>query len=667
MLTRDFTDMIVDRKSGIKLSALLSDLSYNPKLFGCALDGVTDDSVALQAFFDNPVVQGRVKFPSNAQLLLNSPVYINKDNLEVDFNYCQIKWGNANNLGADNATNRNLGVFNLKKSNETVIGTPTNCVPKIVNNYGSNGTVHSGKYYAKVTLPSAPIGVTAGDWIRVAMTVSGGQSITSLTPYFNVVAKCVKVSGNDIYFDYYNPFIFDGATYAFSRVYKLTPRHNVKIKNANFYDINTWDYKIDDSSTIPADTLQRCVSFLYVEGAVDCEFENIYGYNTTNPVISLQMTSYCNVKHLEVDRPAITCPGRGYGVQVGASTKITIEHIRGNYARHCVDFDNASYSNVKYVNGRYMYATSFMTHGEYDHDIEFERCDGSASLNAGISFGAATKNMTFRKCYINEFEVGYSPDLKFYESEVTILPTVENATYPDYWNRAEFHDCKVSMVGGNWKAISRTGDDSRTFLKFFNCEVSFLNWDTTGATLRPSFLNFDDVLFDNCDTKDSDNLLNSTANQIIIQGVKTFTVIGGKLKSVYFTIFGSTTDAYIDIEGTEFPGYNVPSGQIFNIIDYSYNSNKQLIKLNRLKVVYSGVGTLRIIRAGGTVNNNKNQKFVCNNGYFKSMTANLLSFFPPTSSGVVTNNTYMAGNVFANTQKEGFATTDFPNNMWVTE
>jgi hypothetical protein len=86
-----------------------------------------------------------------------------------------------------------------------------------------------------------------------------------------------------------------------------------------------------------------------------------------------------------------------------------------------------------------------------------------------------------------------------------------------------------------------------------------------------------------------------------------------------------------------------------------------------MKVVYSGVGTLRVIRTGGTVNNNKNQKFVCNNGYFKSITANLLSFFVPTSSGVVTNNTYMSGNVFVNTNKEGFTTTDFPNNMWVTE
>jgi hypothetical protein len=653
-----------DRLTDIDSS--LAEIAYNPRNFNCKLDGVTDDSAALQALFDNPVVQGKVKFPPNAQILLNTPVYINKDNLEIDFNHCQIKWGNANNLGSD-AQNRLLGVFNLSKAAETVIGTPTSCVPKIVNNDGSNGTVHSGRYYAKVTMPSAPTGVSVGDWIRVAMTVSGTQVASALIPYFNVVAKCVKINGNDIYFDYFNPFNFNGATYSFARVYKITPRHNVKIKNVNFYDINTWDYKIDDDSTIPVDTLQRTISLIYASGCVDCEFENIYANNTTNPVISLQMSAYCKVNNLEVDRPAITSPGRGYGIQVGASTQIEIDGVHGNYARHCVDFDNCSFVDVKHVNGRYMYATSFMTHGEYDHDITFERCEGSASFNAGISFGAATKNMTFRNCFINEFEVGYSPDLKFYESEVTILPTVESSTYPDYWNRAEFHDCKVSMVGGNWKAINRTGDDTRTFLKFFNCEVSYLNWDTSGATLRPSFLNFDDVLFDTCEIKDADNITNSTANQIVIQGVKNFTVIGGKLRSVYFVIYGSTTDAYLDLDGTECVGYNVPSGQTYSIIDYSYNSNKQLIKLNRMKVVYSGVGTLRVIRTGGTVNNNKNQKFVCNNGYFKSITANLLSFFVPTSSGVVTNNTYMSGNVFVNTNKEGFTTTDFPNNMWVTE
>jgi hypothetical protein len=637
----------------------LSELAYNPKLFNCKLDGITDDTTALQSFFDNPIVQGHVKFPSNSKLLVTRPIYINKDNLEVDFNGCEIYWNNSVNLGVD-AQNRILGVFNLSKVSETPVGTPTNFVPMIVNNDNGIGTVHAGRYYSKVTLPSAPSGFAVGDWIRVAFTVSGTQVASTLTPYFNVLAKCVQISGNDVYFDYFNPFNFNGATYSFTRIYKIVPRKNVKLKNAKFYDINTWDYKIDDDSVIPTDTLQRTISFVYASCCVDCEFENIYGNNTTNPIIGLQTSAYCDIENIEADRPAITSPGRGYAVQVGSSTKINVDGVRGNYARHCIDFDGCSFSSVRNINGRYMYATSFMTHGCYDHDILFEDCEGSCSLEAGISFGSATMNMTFRRCYINEFTHGYSPNLKFYDCTVITTPTLENSTYPEYWVRAEFHNSKVSLIGGDsgYKAILKTGDPiTKSYLKFFNCEVELLDYSRNGVTTFPSFLNFDDVIFRDCDIKTPSNITNSTATQVIINGVKNITVLGGKLRATYFTLYGSTNDLFLDFDGTELLSYNVPSGNIFAFVDVSYNANRQFVKLSRLRCVYSGTGTLRIVRCGGTANNTRNQKFTCMNSYFKSVNANMITFYIPNSSGSATNNTMMIGNIMANIQIEGYATT----------
>jgi hypothetical protein len=675
-IKRKPTDMIADRATGKKLSDKLGEIdtalvvsAYNPKLFGCKLDGVTDDTTALQAFFDNETVQGKVRFPSKSKLLVSRPIYINKDNLEIDFNGCEIYWNNSVVLGAD-ATNRVLGVFNLNKVSETPVGTPISFVPMIVNNDNGIGTVHAGRYYSKVTIPSVPSGFAVGDWMRVALTVSGTQVASALTPYFNVLAKCVKISGNDVYFDYFNPFSFDGATYSFARIYKVVPRKNVKLINAKFYDVNTWDYKIDDDSVIPADTLQRTISFVYAQECVDCEFKNIYGNNTTNPVISLQMSAYCDVENIEVDRPAITSPGRGYGVQVGASTKINVDGVRGNYARHCIDFDGCSYSAARNINGRYMYATSFMTHGCYDHDILFEDCEGSCSIEAGISFGSATMNMTFRRCYINEFTPSYSPNLKFYDCTVLLVPTLENTSYPQYWVRAEFHNSKISLIGGDsgYKAILKTGDPiTKSYLKFFNCEVELLAYSRTGTATFPSFLNFDDVIFRDCDIKTPSNITNSTATQVTVNGVKNLTVMGGKLRATYFVLVGNANDLYLDFDGTELLNYNVPSGNTFAFVDVSYNGNRQFIKFSRLRCVYSGAGTLRIVRCGGTTNNTRNQKFTCMNGYFKSVTANLVTFYIPNSSGSATNNTIMMGNVMANTQIEGYATTVFPDNIWFTE
>jgi hypothetical protein len=315
-----------------------------------------------------------------------------------------------------------------------------------------------------------------------------------------------------------------------------------------------------------------------------------------------------------------------------------------------------------------MYATSFMTHGCYDHDILFEDCEGSCSLEAGISFGSATMNMTFRRCYINEFTHGYSPNLKFYDSTVVIIPTIENATYPQYWVRAEFHNSKVSLLGGGYKAIVKTGDTvTKSYLKFFNCDVDFISYNQDGTNGFPSFLNFDDVIFRECDVRTPSNVTNSTATQVAITGLKNLTILSGKLRSTYFVLNGSTTDLFLDFDGTELLNYNVPSGSTFALVDFSYNSNRQFVKLSRMRCVYSGAGTLRIIRCGGTANNNRNQKFTCMNSYFKSVTANLVTFYIPQSSGVATNNTILMGNIMANTQIEGFATTVFPDNIWFTE
>jgi hypothetical protein len=154
---------------------------------------------------------------------------------------------------------------------------------------------------------------------------------------------------------------------------------------------------------------------------------------------------------------------------------------------------------------------------------------------------------------------------------------------------------------------------------------------------------------------------------VAITGLKNLTILSGKLRSTYFVLNGSTTDLFLDFDGTELLNYNVPSGSTFALVDFSYNSNRQFVKLSRMRCVYSGAGTLRIIRCGGTANNNRNQKFTCMNSYFKSVTANLVTFYIPQSSGVATNNTILMGNIMANTQIEGFATTVFPDNIWFTE
>jgi hypothetical protein len=82
-LTRAFTDMIIDRKSGHKLNEQLSELSINVKNYGAKGDGTTDDTTSIQsAITNNPTKT--IYFPDGDYLISSTLTVSNKDSEAVN-------------------------------------------------------------------------------------------------------------------------------------------------------------------------------------------------------------------------------------------------------------------------------------------------------------------------------------------------------------------------------------------------------------------------------------------------------------------------------------------------------------------------------------------------------------------------------------------------------
>jgi hypothetical protein len=413
---------------------------------------------------------------------------------------------------------------------------------------------------------------------------------------------------------------------------------------------------------VPLDVQQRCICLVYAECAVNFKCENLYGYNTTNPMVVYGMSSYCSAKNIELDRPSITVPGHGYAVKTWGGYNIHFENIIGTFGRHCVDFSGAYYSSAKNVNGRYMDKVSFMTHGIYDHDLLFENCHGSTSLSAGIQYGEVSMNVTYRNCILNEYSSGYTRGTRFENCEVYILTTsyFNDSSFPVEWCNAEFYDSKVYWTTGGIAGKLR-GETVETYLKFVRCEVIFLNWKSSTQYLN----SMDYIKFYDCKLRMLDNTNTSdTIRSVAIDGLKHLYIGGNtQLYNVYFYL-NNSKDTFIEFDNAVFV-YDVKTGTNQSLVNTDYGASKRTIRFSNVKCNYTGAGTLRLIRVGGTATTTQNEKLIVNGCYITSSTANLVSLFVPNNGTTATNNTVLQGNTFVNVNAEGFVKTAYPNNLWI--
>lgn len=610
-----------------------NDLTVNlEKYQHLVIDG--DWSDALQMFFDDPSTMGYIRFPQDKEFFVTKPITLKRNNLTIDLNGCTFKWGNQNLF--EQALERNVGVFQFEGTTIADFGNITEF---------SNHTdmlVHGGRMVSVIECQTTS-GLQVNDFVKVYVRTSDTQSIDRLTPFVIVLTKVLKIEGNKVWIEYQTPYDF-GTDYTFTQFRKFQPIQNVTIKNGFFQDINNWDYRIESQSEIPTDVLKRCVCFINATGVSNCKFENIHAVNTTNPVVKVSLGYDVTVDNLSLDRPAITCGGKGYGVQFENVLYGKVSNIYGNYVRHCVDFSGCYFSEMKKIRGRYTFGSSFMTHGCYDHDLLFEDCQGSMSLGAGLDYGKSSINVTVRNCIINQLGHSYSYGLTVENSDIVIVPT-DFSKETELWQQATFINSKVKLLGGYYGASTRyNGYESS--LNFLNCTVELLN---VGKDTSQTFRGFNRIQFDGgvlINKHNKDNLTNLTVN---IGGVNQFNLNNLTLDSVYFELSSSTS--------TSFNVYNVKANvslatsDVFALFNIQSGTEYNIMTINGVQCT-NRVGTLRFVRVGGTTQNQED--IIITNCILDGVKLYLNS----------TDNSSLIGNIFHNVTCEGFTQTNFPSNVW---
>lgn len=614
---------------------LTSLFELNPGKHGVTFDGVTDDSDALQKFFDNDFVSGNIIFPQNKVLYLTKPITLKRSNLTIDLNGCTIKWGNINSY--DEALERNVGVFQFEGETVADFGAIVG-----FSNYDETNIEHGGRVVSVVEVESTT-GLNPNDFVKVYVKTSNTQSIDTLSPYVILLTKVLRVEQDRIWVEYNTPYDF-GTNYVFSQLRKYNPIHNVTIKNGYFVDLNDWNYKVESQAGIPTSVLNKCVCFINATGVSNCRFDNISARNTTNPVVKVSLGYDIVVNDLYVDRPSITCGGRGYGVQLENVIYGKVNNVYGNYVRHCVDFSGCYFSEMKNVRGNYTFGSSFMTHGCYDHDLLFENCYGSMSLGAGLAYGKCSINVTVKNSIISQLGHSYAYGLKIEDSKVLIVSS-DFSSETELWQNATFVNSDVDVLGGFYSASNRFDGKDKS-LRFLNCNVNLLNF---GKNTTQTFRGFDLILFDGGKLVNETNMVNKSNLTVNIGGVNRFNLNGTYIESVYFEL-ASNTSTFLTATNINVSS-KLKESDVYALFNIQSGDNYNAININGASCVNT-IGSLRFVRIGGTSKNKEN--VVVSNCMLDGVKFYLNSI----------NNTLLLGNAFNNVASEGFSQSDYPNNIW---
>lgn len=367
--------------------------------------------------------------------IITQPIRVNNSNQIIDFNYSTIEFTQDQTTPhtSDNASRtNNVGIFDLKNYDELF----TKTIETI--------NLENGIF----TLSSSDVSdFVVDDFVRLNIQC-GEYSNTSLNPKINVLAKIIKIDGNDIHLDY-SCSSWDVSETTVKEITRVIPQKNITIKNITINDNTPIRNNFVTSGDVvyPAKDSHYACCGIGISHGVNIKIENIVHTNGMFSTIHSMNCYNCEFTNIITERPRLLGGGEGYCIQNINFHNIQINNIKGYFTRHTLDFSCGGYAIVNNVKSMQSTTSDIQLHGQYEHDIEINNLHGIGGLlkypyfnaGSGTAFGNASANITF----IN--------------SDVTLIASKDI----EYIRRLSFDNCNV--------VLHRATND----VYFTNCNIQF--------------------------------------------------------------------------------------------------------------------------------------------------------------------------------------------------
>lgn len=587
------------------------------------------------------------------KLILTKPVFFNRGNIKIDFNYCNIIFQHDGTLTNDNnlsqlATDNALGVFNFKGTADIQQGCKVKEFVRLNLNDGVKGIFHG-----KITLNIANPAITEGSFLYLDLLAQDGnnQVLGVEKPIIRKLVQVMnKLDDTNFIVNYAPNWDLKNldAINANSILYKVEPLTNIKIKGFLLHDENNYNFGHDD--VITPDAAKESINALNFEYCDIVNINNIEVFKSTGNGIKFDKCSNLIVEDIFFDEPTIKSAGRGYNLKIAASNEIYVRKSISNKARHTVDFSCSSNGRVYDSNGQNDAGSSFLTHGIYEHDILFNNCKGSFTTGANVSIGTRSDKITYKNCKMNNYFSGFGKNVTIEKSLVMITNPYVSTNFPNLYKSITFNNSEVLLKNGDYYGYNGAGDNTDRKMIFNDCKVIFMEYTT--------FNDFEKVLFNNCEI----NTLENRNVMLELRKVVDFKISNGSvLRNVTFSLNNNYKNLTLD-------SVLIENDSNFDIISApAYSAESRTIKLTDVTYVYHGTSNKRFLVVRGQPGGTINEAVLISDCKIKSVTPKALESFTFFSTASIADVVVANNNVFDNLKTDGdrFTKKNYPNNIFL--
>ncbi|GIP29792.1 hypothetical protein J23TS9_49220 [Paenibacillus sp. J23TS9] len=305
---------------------------------------------------------------------------------------------------------------------------------------------------------------------------------------------------------------------------------------------------------------------LVYEYAVECNVSAIEAFRTFWPVI---MRRHCT--HFVTERCRLTNPtevvigGTGYMTQQIYCLYGHVRDCHTSNARHLNDFTGSAYCQVENCHGDGDEHGTFVTHGQYDHDLVFTGNSGLLSFgNSGPIWGESAKRITVKKHVGSRF-ISFRKVTDITLEDVHIF---EQKGIPDsgsIWvntDGVQMKNCTAENTLAFFQAASRSGRPNVVE----NCTFKLVK----GQSLNREPV-LQDIFFHNCDFHGLDDLRWSAAGGLYFRDCRlygaqdaepirmegsVFSFQGGRMENTGISLCGALNQRVELRSGARFRGTN---------------------------------------------------------------------------------------------------------------
>ena len=232
--------------------------------------------------------------------------------------------------------------------------------------------------------------------------------------------------------------------------WKCEPVQNVKVQNMRFY------------ATVGG--LREGTAPLAFEFAVRCDIDHIYSQDNFWPLCIRRHNTHFLVEACELINPCeVVIGGTGYLAQNLNSLYGCVRDCHVSNARHLNDFTASAYCMVENCHGDGDWCGTYVTHGQYEHDLTYVGCSGLLSFaNSGPTWGESAKRITVMR---------HSASRVIAMTHVSDLTLIDVQAYKreeakDYRNEAYEFDTGTFFV--NCDGLQMRGCTAEGGIKFTN-------------------------------------------------------------------------------------------------------------------------------------------------------------------------------------------------------